>query len=111
MPAFHTFTDTLAAGGITGAIALSETWQLIEPVYPDDWVNSLELRLYCTAPDWQLAIPVKDQSPNAAAVPGPEGLWLPISIVRAEYKVWVKAGSGNPTLYWILEGKTTLGNV
>lgn len=113
MSAYHTYTDTLGNGIITGSTTLPGTqdWVQIVPTYLTNWVGSMELRVLCASDEWQLSAPGAGQSHNDAAVPGPNNLWLPISVVDVERKVWFRSINAALTLRWILEGKTSLGNI
>lgn len=106
MPAFHTFQDTLATGWVSGRLELTTTRQQITGiVYPDNWVNSMQIRLYCSS-----EFIIASRNSGSAEVPIPGELWFPVPVVAVEPLLWARVASGNPTLYYILDGRTTVGS-
>lgn len=106
MPAFHPYEDTLATGWVTGSMELTTTrQQLSGVVYPANWVNSMQFRLYCSS-DFVIA----SRDNNSAEIPVPAELWFPLPLVAAESRVWARVATGTATLYYIIDGRTTVGS-
>lgn len=106
MPAFHTFQDTLAAGWITGSMALTDTLApLAGIVYPANWINTMQIRLLCNSAYYISSVP-----DMAQAVPGIPEIYVPLPVVHLEQQLWVRGNGGGETLYYIIEGKTSVGN-